>query len=87
MKLKVNYLILIFHIKFVCVFHCEAVLLMKCARSYGHADLSHDRISCTVLVVAVDSCTSLEELFPLSTLILRNVLTGTMFNDRRDMKF
>jgi len=45
-KLKVNHLILISHIKFVCVFHREAVLLMKCARSDGHADLSHDRISC-----------------------------------------
>ena len=45
-NLKVNRLILISHIKFVCVFHCEAVILMKCARSDGHADLSHDRISC-----------------------------------------
>jgi len=38
-------LIPISHIKLVCVFHCEAVLSMKCA-SDGHADLSHNRISC-----------------------------------------
>ena len=41
-------------------------------------------ILCAVLV---DNCTSLEELFPLSTFLLRKVLTGTMFNDRGDMKF
>jgi len=40
-----------------------------------------------MLVVAVDSYTSLEELFPLSSFILRKVLTGTVFNDGRDMKF
>jgi len=50
-------------------------------------DHSIKPISCAVLVVAVDSCTSLEELFPLSSFILRKVLTVTMFNDRRNMKF
>lgn len=50
-------------------------------------DHSINPVSCAVLMVAVDSCTSLEELFPLSSSILRNVLAVTMFNDKRDMKF
>jgi len=50
-------------------------------------DQSIKPILCAMLVVAVDSYTSLEELFPLSSFILRKVLTGTVFNDGRDMKF
>lgn len=44
-------------------------------------------VLCAVLVTVVDSYTALEELFPLSKFILRKVLTGTLFNDSRDMKF
>ena len=57
--------------------------LLKCVRSDRNDDLLHDRISCVfsvqfikpiscaMLVVTVDSDTSIEELFPLSSLISR----------------